>query len=69
VTVKGPEGSFSVTAEKPFARIGAHETADVVLPGNRIPRRGIYLHLTEQGVFWINLASSATNGEFRHGLT
>jgi len=33
VTVQGPEGTFCVTTETPFARVGAHESAEVVLPG------------------------------------
>ena len=59
VTVEGPEGTHSVTVAKPFARVGADRSADVVLPQGRLPRRALYLHGTENGVFWVNLAELA----------
>jgi pSer/pThr/pTyr-binding forkhead associated (FHA) protein len=58
ITVDGPEGDFSVKVEKPFARIGRHESSEVVLPDKRIPRRSLYLHATEAGVLCLRLASS-----------
>ena len=39
----------------------------MVLPGKSIPRRGIYLHHTGWGVFWVNLAGRETKGDFPHG--
>ncbi|MCR4411965.1 MAG: FHA domain-containing protein [Thermoguttaceae bacterium] len=67
ITVEGPEKRFSVTTEAPFARIGSDEAAEVVLRHGRLPRRGLYLHATDEGVFWINLASPDTVKEVPRG--
>jgi pSer/pThr/pTyr-binding forkhead associated (FHA) protein len=68
ITVEGPEGRFCVKVEKPFARIGHHESSEVVLPDKDAPRRGVYLHATEAGVFYVHLASSPSkNGEDAQG--
>jgi pSer/pThr/pTyr-binding forkhead associated (FHA) protein len=62
ITVDGPDGRFSVKVEKPFARIGRHESSEVVLPDKRIPRRSLYLHAMEAGIFYVRLASSPPDG-------
>lgn len=55
VTVEGPDGRSSVTLEKPFARIGSHESSDVLLPSKKISRRRLYFHATPAGVFCVDL--------------
>ncbi len=67
ITVEGPEQRFSVTTEAPFARIGSDDAAEVVLRHGGLPRRGLYLHATDEGVFWINLASPPTLDEVPRG--
>jgi hypothetical protein len=63
ITADGPEGRFCVKVDKPFARIGHHESSEVVLPDKRAPLRGLYLHATESGVFFVRLASSQTKND------
>jgi hypothetical protein len=63
ITVEGPEGRFCVKVEKPFARIGHHESSEVVLPDYRTPLRSLYLHATETGVFYVRLASSRSKND------
>ena len=58
ITVEGPEGRFCAKVEKPFARVGRHESSEYVLPDRRAPHRGLYLHATEGGVYYIRLTSS-----------
>jgi pSer/pThr/pTyr-binding forkhead associated (FHA) protein len=53
VTIDGPEGQSSVAVDKPFAVVGSHEEADVVLADT--PQRALYLHATDQGIYWIHL--------------
>jgi len=68
ITVEGPEGRFCVKVEKPFARIGHHESSEVVLPNKDAPHRGVYLHATEAGVFYVHLTSSPSkNGRGSQG--
>jgi pSer/pThr/pTyr-binding forkhead associated (FHA) protein len=54
----GPEGLVSVELRKPFALIGKHRRADLVLSGSQIVRRHLYLHATDAGVFCIDLAKT-----------
>ena len=63
ITVDGPEGRFCVKVEKPFARVGRHESSEVVLPNKRAPHRGLYLHATEAGIFYVRLASSSSKND------
>jgi len=63
ITVEGPEGRFCVKVEKPFARIGRHGSSEVVLPDKRVPLRGLYLHATEAGIFYVRLASSPSKND------
>lgn len=64
VAVDGPNGLFSQTIKHPFARVGSHESSDIVLPGAEIPPRTLYLHATPEGVFCHELAKL---GAFYHG--
>jgi hypothetical protein len=63
ITVEGPEGRFCAKVEKPFARIGRHESSEVVLPNKDAPHRGVYLHATQAGVFFVHLASSPSRSD------
>jgi len=53
VTVDGPAGRCERTIDRPYARIGSHRSADVVLKG--CPRRAFYLHATSRGLFCLPL--------------
>jgi FHA domain len=58
ITVEGPQGCSSCALDQPFARIGADAASDVVLAGDQLERRCLYLHATDQGVFGVRLAPS-----------
>ncbi len=62
VSVQGPDGDRSIAIDKPYARIGAHRTSDVVLAGPGVPARALYVHATDQGVFAVNLAPPGAAG-------
>jgi pSer/pThr/pTyr-binding forkhead associated (FHA) protein len=55
VSVVSPDGEYSTTVRKPFARIGSLEGSEVLLDENRAARRCLYLHATEEGLFFIRL--------------
>jgi pSer/pThr/pTyr-binding forkhead associated (FHA) protein len=55
VTVDGPQGRSSVKVEKPYARIGAHQSAEIFLPGGGTAYHSLYLHATDAGVFFVAL--------------
>ena len=63
ITVEGPEGRYGVKVEKPFARIGRHGSSEFVLPDKHAPHRGLYLHATESGVYYVRLASSPAKND------
>ena len=67
VAVEGPEGEWSATVEKPFARIGSHPSSEVVLPGPQVARRGFYLHATDEGVFCVDLLHPTAAERVEHG--
>lgn len=57
------------TVEKPYARIGSHEGSEVVLAARGVPRRGLYLHATDAGVFCVRLRDEGPRaGLFRGWL-
>jgi len=58
ITLDGPEGRSSTTIERPFARVGSHESSEIVLRDKRVRPRSLYLHATEGGIFCVNLAPS-----------
>ncbi len=51
VTVAGPTGESVVTLDRPFARVGSHPCADVVIADSVVARRALYLHGTPEGVY------------------
>ncbi len=56
IKVSGPNGPLVRELDKPYALIGTHEQADVVLRGPGIARRHLYLHATADGIFCVDLA-------------
>ena len=58
IWVQGPDISFEVVTEKPFARIGRHQESEVVLNGKNVAKRHLYLHATPNGIYCVNLAKS-----------
>ncbi|MBN2475897.1 MAG: FHA domain-containing protein [Pirellulales bacterium] len=65
----GPKGPFSVSIEKPFARIGSHESSEVVLRAEDegIAGRCLYLHATNRGIYCVDLVSSHSAQGAVHG--
>lgn len=55
VTVDGPAGRSTIAINKPFARIGSHAKSEVVLQGDKIDARCLYLHATPEGIFVVRL--------------
>src|SRR4051794_19709494 len=53
VLVDGPEGRLHCPLSGPYARLGSHPASDVVLPG--APKRSLYLHATDAGIYCVNL--------------
>ncbi|HID76039.1 MAG TPA: FHA domain-containing protein [Planctomycetaceae bacterium] len=62
VSVDGPGGPSFATIRKPFARIGSHEGSEIVLSGQDVPRRCVYLHGTDEGIFWVGLRATDADG-------
>lgn len=60
ISVEGPQGAWSTTVERPFARISAQNGAEVVLPDPRVGSRGIYLHATDAGVYAVGFSHAET---------
>ena len=56
IAIDGPEGRSTVAVDKPFARVGTHPGCEVVLSGACSPRRALYLHATDAGVYAVGLA-------------
>jgi hypothetical protein len=63
ITVEGPEGRYSVKVEKPYARIGRHGSSEYILPNKYAPHRGLYLHATDAGIYYVRLASSPSKND------
>jgi|GEM_PF-2483245 len=55
VVVDGPLERSTITVEKPFARIGSHPQCDVYLSAPEVPRRALYCHATDDGVYVVAL--------------
>ncbi|MHB1033368.1 MAG: FHA domain-containing protein [Pirellulales bacterium] len=55
VTIDGPEGRQVVATEKPFARIGCHQSSEIVLAEREARLRSLYLHATENGIYCASL--------------
>jgi pSer/pThr/pTyr-binding forkhead associated (FHA) protein len=60
ITVVGPDGRRRIEVDKPFARLGSHNSSEVVIPDKRISRRRFYFHATDDGVFCVNLSHLKT---------
>ncbi|MEE3368501.1 MAG: archaeosortase/exosortase family protein [Planctomycetota bacterium] len=58
LTIDGPGTSRSLVIPRPYARIGADEAADVVLPLEATGGRRWYLHATGNGVYCVELGKS-----------
>ena len=58
LTIDGPGTSRSLVIPRPYARIGADESADVVLPHEATGGRRWYLHATGNGVYCVELGKS-----------
>ena len=59
LTIDGPGTSRSLVIPRPFARIGANESADLVLPLEVTGGRNWYLHATDRGVYCVELGKSS----------
>ena len=72
VRVQGPDGERTIDVGKPYARIGSHPQADVILEGPDVPKIGLYCHATERGIYGVHLSRSpslaAANGFERSGM-
>jgi pSer/pThr/pTyr-binding forkhead associated (FHA) protein len=55
VTLDGPSGRSEYSVAQPFARVGSHPDADVVIDDESVAPRCVYLHATEEGVFCLYL--------------
>ena len=58
LTIDGPGTSRSLVIPRPYARIGADESADVVLPLEATGGHRWYLHATGNGVYCVELGKS-----------
>ena len=69
VRVEGPDGERTVEVGKPYARIGSDQRAEVILEGPSVPRLGLYLHATDDGVFCTSLTKprASVEGNGHHG--
>jgi len=67
VIVDGPDGRTVTTLERPYARVGSHERSEVVLAARGVPRRGLYLHATDGGVFCVRLRDEGPRGGLFRG--
>lgn len=55
ITLDGPSGRSEFTLAQPFARVGSHPQADVVIDDESVAPRCLYLHATDDGVFCLYL--------------
>jgi len=63
VTVDGPGGRALVSLEKPFALVGGHPSADVVIPGPEVAQRALYVHAAQGGVYCLFLDVASASPE------
>jgi hypothetical protein len=61
------EPASTVSIARPFARVGSHPSSDVLLRPDSSPRRGLYLHASEEGIFYVKLQRDGVGGEVGHG--
>lgn len=62
VTVRSADGQETVTqVDKPYARVGSKTGCEVLLPKTESPRRGLYLHATDEGIFCLSLVEPQAN--------
>lgn len=55
VAIDGPDGPREVLVPAPLARIGSHTESDVVLAGDGVAKRALYLHATAEGLYSLDL--------------
>lgn len=56
VSVLADDGrEWTVPIDRPYARVGGLPHMEVVLDGPDVPRRGLYLHSTAEGVYCLSL--------------
>ena len=61
LTVCGPSGQRTHVVQQPYARIGSHPHADLVLAaGPGVPPRCGYLHATEEGIYWVDFRGGSS---------
>ncbi len=65
--VNGPRRASQTRVEKPFARIGSHESSEVVLSDPSVSGRSLYLHVLPQGVYCVDLACDGPTEKPQHG--
>src|SRR5205085_293046 len=58
VSMDGPAGVTLAKVHRPFLRIGSDPAADVVLNGDGVTRRSVYVHGTAQGAYAVILQSA-----------
>ncbi len=51
ITTVGPDGQNTIELNKPYALIGSHASADVVLRGNQIAKRHLFLIAIDDHIF------------------
>ena len=61
VTLDGPSGRSELTLTQPFARVGSHPQADVVIDDESVAPRSLYLHAIDDGVFCLYLDVDANS--------
>lgn len=68
ISVQAADGTIlSGEVDKPFARVGGEAASEVVLPGEGIPLRSLYLHATDDGVYCLNLDPRQDGDSAPHG--
>ncbi|MEX2560978.1 MAG: FHA domain-containing protein, partial [Pirellulales bacterium] len=68
VSLRGPSGTMlAAEVDKPFARLGSHTDAELVLPESRFPPVSLYLHGAGERIYCLALQSPHTAGPLPSG--
>ena len=59
ITVLGPHGRSIHAIDRPWARVGSHPAAEILLPATDAAPCGIYFHATDTGIYCAGLAPAA----------
>ncbi|HEV3345133.1 MAG TPA: hypothetical protein VG125_32450, partial [Pirellulales bacterium] len=62
VEVDGPDGHLEVLVDKPFARVGRDQRSEVPISDGRLFPCHVYLHATDEGVYYVGLAPDVASG-------